>query len=116
MEWRFFTENALENRRECLDYKVFFKLRLDVKLTVKSRLDGETPFPDGPVNVARIFSLRSGLDKSEIINAHLPEAKPKLPSLGLLAACQLFQICLDCFKVDEDITCIGLAPTARLVD
>ena len=94
MEWRFFTENALENRRECSDCELY-EFRLDVNFTVKSRLDGETPPPNRPVYVACILSLCPGLDKSEMVNAHLTEAKPEIPALSLLTVCQPLQICLD---------------------
>ena len=85
MEWRFFTENALENRRECSDYKEFFQLRDDIR-PVLSLLDGETPPPNRPVYVACILSLRPGLDESEMVNAHLTETKPEFFVFRLLHA------------------------------
>ena len=70
------TGNPLETRRKCSDCELF-EFRLDVNFTVKARLDGETPPPNRPVYVACILSLCPGLDKSEIINAHLAEDELK---------------------------------------
>ena len=86
MEWRFFTENALENRRECSDYKELFKFGDDI-WPILSLLDGETPPPNGSIGMTCILSLRPGLDESEMVNAHLTETKPEFPALGLLTAC-----------------------------
>ena len=85
MEWRFFTENALENRRKCSDYKEFFQLRDDI-CPVFPLLYGETPSPDCPVNMACRLSLCSGLDESEMVNAHLTETEPEFPIFRFLHA------------------------------
>ena len=76
MEWRFFTENALENRRKCSDYKEFFQLRNNIQ-AISTFLNDKTPPPNCPVYVARILSLRSGLNKAQTVNTHLPETKPE---------------------------------------
>ena len=116
MESGFLTGNPLEPRRKCSDYKELFQLRDDIR-PVFSLLDGEAPPPNRPVNVACILSLCPGLDKSEMVNAHLTEAEPEFPVFRLLHTLyNADEIGSDGVHFNHQIACIGLAPAARLAN
>ena len=110
------TGNPLETRRECSDYKKFLEFGNDV-FPILSLLDGETPPPNGPISMTCILSLRSGLDESEMVNAHLTETEPEFFIFRLLHALRhADEIGSNRVHFNHYIACIGLTPAPRLAN